>query len=571
MEEIQKKSYNPICVRIILLLIISIFILAKAFITTQISLTDEAHYVATAYRFFKGDAVLVDDWSPEQMNGVLLLPFIYLFKVFWASTEGIMLYFRLIYLFIKLLIFIFAWYRLEKYGRYGAYGFFGALLFYLVTPFNIENLSYNTIPLMMVFLIGTIILTSRNRKYDYILCGIALAIAVLAQPYVILLYFFGLMGCLIYSVVKCRGGNKNFEIWKDFGWLTIGAALIALIFSVFVFSRTNINSIANNIGFILNEPDHGVTGQTGIQGYITKLRNTADIFVKSYYKIIIYNLVNLFFIVFLTWKTKKKRTFAIIAQLCTICCLILSCIMLLGMKSFMIENEIFIPFIGYALSQMVIGRRRCKESVFFLFIGFYILAISLGTNTGVHAPNAALSIVAIFSVIVFGKNAEADAGKYRLVVRYGILLTIACAFTLRIIICWDEVYCPERYRCKIERGPLRGTYTTETIYDGYNQICKDLDLITWKREDILFCGSETPIAYLYADVNYGIMGTPFFYMDYERYQQYLSLHPKKNPTVIYYHTLTGGKEEKQFIENCLTDFDIIIMENRVLLRKKEKE
>ena len=38
--------------------------------------TDEFHYLATTYRFYLGDAMLVDDWSPEQMNAVLFLPFI---------------------------------------------------------------------------------------------------------------------------------------------------------------------------------------------------------------------------------------------------------------------------------------------------------------------------------------------------------------------------------------------------------------------------------------------------------------------------------------------------------------
>lgn len=38
--------------------------------------TDEFHYLATTYRFYLGDAMLVDDWSPEQMNAVLLLPFL---------------------------------------------------------------------------------------------------------------------------------------------------------------------------------------------------------------------------------------------------------------------------------------------------------------------------------------------------------------------------------------------------------------------------------------------------------------------------------------------------------------
>lgn len=563
----EKGKYGYVGWGITFLVLISIFLFFRTTVTTQISMTDETHYIATAYRFFKGDAVLVDDWSPEQLNGILMLPFVCLFRMVATSTEGIVLYFRLVYLISKAVLAIYAWWRLERCGKYGIYGLLGVILFYLATPFNIDCLSYNTIPLMMVFLICIIAITPRDKNRDYFLCGVALAFSVLAQPFTILLYFCMGAEWLLCFLPRFRQGKKFFCKGKCFGLITAGAACVAFFFLLYVFRKANVKDILINLQYILNEPDHGGGERSGIIDYLLKLKNTSDIFWKSYDKVIMVNLLSCTVAIGLTLGAKHKKMLYNVAQICSGICLLISCIIQLSMKSFMIENEIWIPFAGYALIQLLINERKLEEWSIFCFLGSYIIAIALGTNTGVHAPNAAMAVLGIFSVILFGRRTERAFGHYRIGEQIIMGLIVGCVFAVRILICWDNIYNPEHYSWKIDKGPFMGTYTTEAIYQNYMGICDDLDQINWNENDILFCGSETPVAYLYADVGYGTMGTPFFHMNYERYQEYLRLHPDKVPDIIYYNELTGGAEETAFIDKRMKQYEPIIMGEKVLLKK----
>lgn len=68
----KKYRYFKALYFVVFALLLILFI-GNIFLDTN---TDEFHYLATTYRFYLGDAMLVDDWSPEQMNAVLLLPFL---------------------------------------------------------------------------------------------------------------------------------------------------------------------------------------------------------------------------------------------------------------------------------------------------------------------------------------------------------------------------------------------------------------------------------------------------------------------------------------------------------------
>ena len=57
--------------------------------------------------------MLVDDWSPEQMNAVLLLPFFTLYHLIVGSNTGIVLYFRFLYLIMKVLVFFYCYRTLK--------------------------------------------------------------------------------------------------------------------------------------------------------------------------------------------------------------------------------------------------------------------------------------------------------------------------------------------------------------------------------------------------------------------------------------------------------------------------
>lgn len=163
-REINRKTALFICVGILTFLFLGL----KCLISTK-GATDEMYYIATAYRFYQGDAMLVDDWNTAQMSGFLLLPFVHVYMFIMKTTEGIVLYFRFLYLIFKAFVAVFCIAKLKKYG---AFGIAGISVYYFFSPQNLESLSYNTIALGMVMMIGAVCLAEKRKKPDYYLCGI---------------------------------------------------------------------------------------------------------------------------------------------------------------------------------------------------------------------------------------------------------------------------------------------------------------------------------------------------------------------------------------------------------------
>ena len=66
-----------------------------------IDTTDETFYFATAKRFCDGDMLFKDDWNRGQVYGLLMVPFYRAYVFFNGSNEGIILFARLLFIFLS--------------------------------------------------------------------------------------------------------------------------------------------------------------------------------------------------------------------------------------------------------------------------------------------------------------------------------------------------------------------------------------------------------------------------------------------------------------------------------------
>lgn len=109
-----------------------------------IDFSDESYYIAMARRFALGDRPLIDEFSPHQSAALLPALLVWLRGRFVPGAEGLVLYTRLLYFGFGLLI----WRELDRSLR-GPFGPQAALLagglYTAFVPFNIPNLSYNTL------------------------------------------------------------------------------------------------------------------------------------------------------------------------------------------------------------------------------------------------------------------------------------------------------------------------------------------------------------------------------------------------------------------------------------------
>lgn len=146
---------------------------------------DPMHYIATTHRFYLGDAMLVHDWSAEQTEAFLLLPFFRLFMKIFDSTDGIMLYYCFIYNILKTISALYGIHRINKRNM-SKIAYLGIGGYWIFTPYNLGILSYNTIPMIAFFVILITLITTESNKSDYFLCGLMMGIAVIAQPFCML-------------------------------------------------------------------------------------------------------------------------------------------------------------------------------------------------------------------------------------------------------------------------------------------------------------------------------------------------------------------------------------------------
>ena len=539
-------------------ILITILFVVKTFFSSAISMEDEMHYVATALRFCKGDAFLVDDWSPEQLNGFLLLPFVMLYKIIFRTTDGIILYFRFLYLIFKALITIYSIHRLKRAQTLNVYTLIGVFCYYFFTPYNIDALSYNTIPLSMIFLICIIILTDRASVWDYYLCGILLSIAVLSQPFIAILYFIGLIASIFYSLYVHFTKHNPVPILylKKYMILTAGVCSIAAIFLLVLLSRATISEVFQNITFIFEEPDHNVASSNMFFTLTEKLK---DVFLSFWSfcngRIATLNLLSIGFIIIGKLMQKKFLPFIF-----SILVLFLSCSDILIANPAFMMNAIYIPFVWFSIEQFLLLPQQASRHLCILIICIiYTACTALGTNTGILSTSAAMCCFAILSMMLVSVNIPLLLCTHKVIEKISFGIITALLFTtliMRLCIVWTDFLHPSDYAYCFDKGPLKWTLARQDLYTQYTNIIEDLDSISYNDQDILFCGTSTPAAYLYADVEFGTMGTPFFYLDYNRLEKYFSLHPEKMPTIIYYEQLSNSDEEHQFVNQLKETFEI---------------
>ena len=86
---------------------------------------------------------------------------------------------------------------------------------------------------------------------------------------------------------------------------------------------------------------------------------------------------------------------------------------------------------------------------------------------------------------------------------------------------------------RMERGPLKGVYTTEKTARWYEEVLDDLDSLELTKEDKLMVVGVAPWIYLYTDAECGNYSTWQVHENSTYIHDYYALHPDKFPNVIY--------------------------------------
>ena len=153
--------------------------------THSVNVVDESCYISFAHRFFLGDRPIVDDWHVAQTTGILLLPPFAAFYSVTHSTEGVILFFRILYAVCQMLVTAYVYISLRIYGnkryhlpwerRVFAFGaLIAAAAFACFIPAWIPTLSYYAMSLMGLAVLSVTMCCYPDNKLKYFFAALFL-------------------------------------------------------------------------------------------------------------------------------------------------------------------------------------------------------------------------------------------------------------------------------------------------------------------------------------------------------------------------------------------------------------
>ena len=497
---------------------------------------DEMYFIGTSERIFRGEKVLIDEWNPtQQLCSFLLHPIYSLMRNLMGSTEGIVMASRFLYLAYAGILTVFLYLRLQRRG-FAAFG--PVFLFWLYAPFGICAMSYNSIEFgILTVLLAVLSADMEHSVPEYILCGILIAIIVLANPFAISLYFaYGIL-CLWMTLRNRRKGRKTQGVleFKNFLWMTLGAGILLILFLLFVFQRGTLGEMLANVPHIIGDSEH-----QGQNGFWYKTWRYFHLCFKNYK----YMFCGMGLIYAATLADRKRlehgRIYMTLASL-----IMLADLIYFGFVFDHIQvNYQMRPLAFWCLEAYLLTEHKDKR----IFCGWYLpsvlftLIVQYATNTGMVTISAAYSMAScvglLFAAQWFKENL--DWRQMRTFwERASVILALAVVvmqftgtFTLRMNYAWGDELVKQLTK-PMERGPLKGVYTTPKTADWYASVLDELDLLELTGEDQLMVVGVAPWIYLYVDAGCGNYSTWQVHENSTQLYDYYALHPDKFPDVVY--------------------------------------
>lgn len=456
---------------------------------------DEPFYYTIPLRIIQGDTFIVNEWHVSQLSSFFLIPYVFFFTRLNGSTEGIIVFARYIYVFSHLFVSLFLYMRLKKYGLVA---FVASISYFIFAPHEIMTYYYNTMTrdfLILSFcLIGLDDSPVRFSALSDTLSGFFFAGAVLCCPYLAVAYF----AFAIFVLLNIRRDKALFKV-RSFAFFTLGAAVLALIFLSFVFSRTSIPAAFSSISYILNDPEHPP---------MTLYDRCVSIFYSTVFSHPLFPFaIAAYLLLLIVLFVDKKRSlhWALYISVSSLIVLF-SFALYLPNILYRYANAIMVPFIfpGFIAYILCDNKPRRIFCLFFICGLIYAICLCFTSNLFFLVMPAAISISNIASMIFIGEllsEKRSENQSFRIGCT-AIALCMCALLVLQVYVKHEHSYLQYEHtrdvNCYIDRGPAKGTYTDREKYLDYMGIISDIDILKAKSGSIAYM-SVHPWMYLYTD------------------------------------------------------------------------
>lgn len=525
---------------------------------------DEIFYISTVYRFFQGDAMLVDEWNNVQLFAFVTYPLFCVFRFFQDSNEGIVLFFRMAYLAFQILTASYCFWRMK---RFGWIRMLPALYYFVTTPYNINGLSYNTLAFGFVLLcLVTLSCGEKLKFYDFILVGIFTAGAVLANPYALCLFLIYGAACAAAFFYGLRSRKKAPVILqiKNYLFACLGAFAVFILFVIFVFSRGSLQEILDCLTYIVMDTERQKSFLEKFAKYFIR--------IHRYYKILVYVTGALIAV----WVLDRKKKIPSAGYLFLVCVTAVPYILYYGFFWEMVGiNYMLIPLAFPGLIAYLVSEEKDHRLFFIWYLPglFYTILAHFATNTGILTVSASYMIASAASILLLYRAVEEQGKIPWLRLLIGILFAVQFAGCIwqRIFYVWGDEHLQELTEVLTE-GPLKGIHTSAENEELYREVIMDMEELSLTSKDKLFVIGIAPWIYLNTDAECAAYSTWETLETDPLIQTYYEIRKEKLPTVVYCYEYEESILETEFADYFVDKgYEPVYMRRGIVLVRRMDE
>lgn len=516
----------------------------------SINYYDEPYGIAVIWRFFKGGAILAEDWHPsQQLTAWILYPLYLFWYTLLGGNDGIMLAFRISYVVFQGLITVYCYVRLRKYQYFAIPA---ALLFMFSVHNNMTTLNYNTIGIgCMMILLTTLFTEEAYHRKTLILCGILTAVVVLAQPYAILIFIlWGVSVCLAEIFFRKKQLPQLLQM-QYFFYIGVGAVAVLAVFLAVVFSRAGLKEVLTGISYNLSDPEHQMDLSYKVSKYFERF--------YRYYK---YQILMIFAsaIVGCLRDGKMKNILRIECVLLSTTAFFCTLVYHGRISDYVPIDFLSVPMAFYGIAIYGVSKKKNRKLFFSWMVPalLYTFCVQLATDTGILAVSAATIMASAGGVLLvaealMAEKEEVSKRGFQILTAVFLVLNLLQAGLFlyqRVSFTWWSAPVSECTEA-VKKGPAKGIRTSKEDLEWYENALAEIDSLKLGQKDRLLILEHASWLYLYADVpvatySFWAVGEENFLEEY--YEQY----PEKEPTVVYTSDIEEVENKsytKKFLEN----------------------
>ena len=524
---------------------------------------DEALYLQIPYRLVQGDALFADEWHISQLSAFIVYPFISLFRTLNGGTEGIMLFFRIMYMAAQLAATVVIWFNLKKYSEIGAV--ITAFLFYIYVPFGIGALSYNSMGIIFLSL-GLVLFALSENKVANFIAGIFFAFAVLCCPYLVWIYAIYAVCVLIKLVFKFNIISEDLVQFKKAIVFTAGIAVAALAFIIFVFSRITLQQLLQALPYIMSDPTHGLLFKDKVWQYFEAILTTNK---YTFTMCCGYAVVTLAALVV---KNKKFKDicfmiFAVITALHIYSCAVINAYI----------NHLMLPVNYLALFCYLVYRptsvKKFFEAIFVPGV-IYTICLHFTSNQTIYAISSAAAVAMVGGIVIIVKTAQERLSEAKIHKKALFICVLLLVFAIQgryvLHYRWNAVFWDADVNSQtvlLEEGAYKGIYVTESKQQEYNYYMQEFEKVDGSERVLLL--TDSTWAYSLKEWKVGSFSTWIYGVNdesMEKLDEFYAINPDRMPDTIFVESMYADfadrfEQKYGYSVYKVTDAGNIVMKN----------